>query len=125
MGARWAETLRSLGGLRSHHRVLDVGCGPGRLALALAPWLAECGSYEGFDITPDDIAWCKAEIEPRWPGAHFQLAPVRNAYYNPAGTVSVASPFVVFERDEVSSVAGSPPLIEASESATAGPEGPM
>jgi hypothetical protein len=36
----------------------------------------------------------------------------------------VASPFVVFERDEVSSVAGSPPLSEASETATAGPAGP-
>jgi len=36
----------------------------------------------------------------------------------------VASPFVVFERDEVSSVAGSPPLREAGETATAGPQGP-
>jgi len=32
---------------------------------------------------------------------------------------------VVFERDEVSFVAGSPPFNEASEAATAGPWGPM
>jgi hypothetical protein len=32
---------------------------------------------------------------------------------------------VVFERDEVSSVAGSPPLTEASEQATAGAKRPM
>lgn len=37
----------------------------------------------------------------------------------------VASPFVVFERDEVSSVAGSPPFTEASGTATAGAKRPM
>jgi hypothetical protein len=38
---------------------------------------------------------------------------------------AVASPFVVFERGEVSSVAGSLLLGEASETVTAGPQGPM
>jgi hypothetical protein len=38
--------------------------------------------------------------------------------------VAVASPFVVFERDEVSSVAGSPPFDEASGTATAGAKRP-
>jgi hypothetical protein len=38
---------------------------------------------------------------------------------------TVASPFVVFERDEVSSVAGSLLLSEASEAAPAGPQGPV
>jgi hypothetical protein len=37
----------------------------------------------------------------------------------------VASPLVVFERDEVSSVAGSLLLYEASETVTAGPQGPV
>jgi hypothetical protein len=32
---------------------------------------------------------------------------------------------VVFERDEVSSVVGSPLVDEASETATAGPQGPL
>ena len=39
-------------------------------------------------------------------------------------TRKVASPLVVFERDEVSFVAGSLLLGEASETATAGPQGP-
>lgn len=42
----------------------------------------------------------------------------------PASAI-VASPFVVFERDEVSSVAGLPPFNEASEQATAGAKRPM
>jgi CRISPR associated protein, Cas1 family len=38
---------------------------------------------------------------------------------------SVASPFVVYERVRESSVAGSLPLDEAGETATAGPQGPL
>lgn len=37
----------------------------------------------------------------------------------------VASPFVVFERDEVSSIASSPPFDEAGWAATAGAKQPM
>ena len=50
------------------------------------------------------------------------------AYPSPAEELvvdEVASPFVVFERDEVSSVAGSLPVRVAGEAATAGPQGLM
>lgn len=88
IGAKWAETLRVVGGLKPTDHVLDVGCGAGRMALGIAPYLDPAGRYEGFDISRDDIAWCKQEIEPRWPGARFQHVDVRNGYYNPAGSVS-------------------------------------
>jgi hypothetical protein len=39
-------------------------------------------------------------------------------------TATVTSAFVVFERDEVSLVAGSPLLVEASETAATLPQGP-
>jgi hypothetical protein len=39
--------------------------------------------------------------------------------------LAVASPLVVFERDEVSSVAGSLLPVEASETAAAGLQGPL
>lgn len=41
------ELLRSLG-LRTSDSLIDVGCGSGRLAVQLAPWLK--GSYLGTDI---------------------------------------------------------------------------
>jgi ubiquinone/menaquinone biosynthesis C-methylase UbiE len=88
IGAKWAETLREVGGLEPTDHVLDVGCGPGRMAIGIASYLRPAGRYEGFDISRDDIAWCKQEIEPRWPGARFQHLDVRNGYYNPAGTIS-------------------------------------
>jgi hypothetical protein len=45
-------------------------------------------------------------------------------FHLPRGVQKVASPLVVFECGEVSSVAGSPPVDEASEAATAGAQRP-
>jgi SAM-dependent methyltransferase len=66
-------------------RVLDIGCGPGRIAARLARFL-DRGSYEGFDIDPRSIRWCQRRISPRHPNFRFQLADIRNAQYNPAGS---------------------------------------
>ena len=61
----------------------DVGCGVGRLAVGLTEVLGAGGRYEGFDIVPDEIAWCRRAISPRFPQFHFQVADVRNDAYRP------------------------------------------
>ena len=71
-------------GLQPTHRVLDVGCGLGRLAAALAEYLTEEGSYEGFDIMPAAIGWCR-HIEARHPNFRFQLVDVQSDRYRPDG----------------------------------------
>lgn len=73
-------------GLKPDSRVLDVGCGIGRMARPLTTYLTT-GSYEGFDITPAGINWCKKNIEPRCPNFRFTLADIKNREYNPKGTV--------------------------------------
>jgi ubiquinone/menaquinone biosynthesis C-methylase UbiE len=75
----------NLGGLQPTDRVLDVGCGSGRMALPLTQYLTDTGGYEGFDIMPKCIAWCQTRITPHFPHFHFQLADVYNLYYNPTG----------------------------------------
>ena len=45
-----------LGGLRSHERVLDVGCGIDRPAVPLTRYLGDRGSYEGLDVFLKGIA---------------------------------------------------------------------
>src|SRR5262249_46142163 len=72
------------GRLKPSDRVLDVGCGAGRVALVLARYLTS-GSYDGFDISRASIDWCQENITPRWPNFRFQLADVYNEFYNPAG----------------------------------------
>jgi SAM-dependent methyltransferase len=72
-----------LGGLEPHHDVLDVGSGSGRMAFALKDWLT--GSYEGFDVVPEAVAWCRREITGRHPRFRFRVADIRSGRYNPNG----------------------------------------
>jgi ubiquinone/menaquinone biosynthesis C-methylase UbiE len=74
-----------IAGLKPGDRVLDVGCGIGRLAVPLTGYLKDGGSYEGIDIVPDGIRWCKKNITPQYPNFRFQLADVYNETYNPKG----------------------------------------
>jgi SAM-dependent methyltransferase len=69
-----------LGGLRPDHRVLELGCGIGRMTRPLTKYLAS-GSYEGIDIVPRGIRWCQSHYR-RYPNLHFQLADVQNPAYN-------------------------------------------
>jgi SAM-dependent methyltransferase len=70
--------------LRPEDRILDVGCGVGRMAIPLTRYLTT-GSYEGFDVSREAIDWCKKVITRRFPNFRFQHADVHNAAYNPAG----------------------------------------
>lgn len=87
VGRGFVEHFRELAGLQPDSEVLDIGCGIGRIAVALAETLGPGGRYEGFDIVPEGIEWCAREITPRHPGFRFQLADLRNARYNPGGRV--------------------------------------
>lgn len=73
-------------GLRPEHRVLDIGCGIGNLALGLRDYLT--GGYDGVDIHAEAIAWCQRHITPRYPAFRFHRADVASGAYNPAGRLS-------------------------------------
>lgn len=65
-------------------RVLDVGCGSGRMAVPLLGHLRH-GSYEGFDVHPEAVTWCQQHITPRHENFRFQHADIVNSWYNPNG----------------------------------------
>jgi len=71
--------------LQPDERILDVGCGTGRIARPLLDYLHEPGEYEGLDVAPDAIKWCKKRISSRYPHFRFQLADIYNRMYNPSG----------------------------------------
>lgn len=79
--------------------VLDIGCGIGRLAVPLTRWLAPQARYEGFDIVPEGIAWCRRHIGSRHPNFGFQLADLYNSRYNPRGHQSAAQYRFPYEDD--------------------------
>lgn len=75
-----------LGGLRPDERVLDMGCGIGRMARPLAGFLGPEGRYDGFDASPGPIAWCRRRYADR-PSFAFAHLDVHNARYHPAGRI--------------------------------------
>jgi SAM-dependent methyltransferase len=91
VGLRHASLIRRHTGLGTGESVLDVGCGVGRIAVALIPVLGSEGRYEGFDVVPEAIGWCEREITSRHPNFRFQVADVRNGRFNPRGRVTSES----------------------------------
>jgi SAM-dependent methyltransferase len=83
-GDEFLRHFTQLGGLQPEHRVLEIGCGIGRMARPLTKYLVK-GTYEGIDIVPRGIRWCQDHITNRYPNFHFQLADVENREYNPSG----------------------------------------
>lgn len=84
VGEEFLKIFINYGGLQPTDRVLDVGCGSGRMAVPLTRYLTS-GSYEGFDISQESIEWCRNSITAQFPNFRFQLANVHNSFYNPKG----------------------------------------
>ncbi|GAB3996854.1 class I SAM-dependent methyltransferase [Spirosoma daeguense] len=84
-GIEFKSHFIKLAGLKPDERVLDIGCGIGRIAVPLTSYLSNKGSYEGFDIVPYGIEWAQKNITSRHPNFRFQLADIHNDHYNPKG----------------------------------------
>lgn len=81
--------LISRGYFNSNSRILDVGCGLGRLARPLTKYLEGPGEYYGLDIAKDSIEWCASKYA-KLDRFHFALANVYSKFYNPEGTTNGA-----------------------------------
>ena len=87
-GESFFKILRRHARLRRSDRVLDVGCGCGRMALPMTRFL-EDGSYDGFDVVPELIEWAQSHITPKHANFRFALIDVANAfYYGQGGTAA-------------------------------------
>jgi SAM-dependent methyltransferase len=100
VGDEFLSHLVALCGLRAEDRVLDVGCGIGRLARPLAGYLSIDGAYSGFDVSADAIAWCTRRYR-HFPNFRFVHADVANARYNPGGSAAAVAYAFPFDDDSV------------------------
>lgn len=83
--------FQQLARLSPGDKVLEVGCGLGRMAYPLAYYLDDGGSYLGFDIDAELIGWANDSIGAARDNFRFEHADVHNQHYNPAGTLSPES----------------------------------
>jgi SAM-dependent methyltransferase len=81
-----------LASLRPEECILEIGCGPGRMALPLVGYLNE-GRYVGVDVNARAIRWCRRSISSRSLRFDFHHADVVNSRYNPGGRI-LASDYV-------------------------------
>lgn len=81
-GDEFLGHFRELADLQPTDRVLDVGCGIGRMARPLTKVLTPPGGYDGFDVNREAIGWCRRRYPEHF---RFQVADLFNARYNPAG----------------------------------------
>src|SRR5687767_6086736 len=84
-GQEFLNLFIQLGKLRPDERVLDIGCGCGRMALPLTRYLSPAGFYQGMDITQNPILWCQEKISGRFPNFQFLHMDLYNKRYNPQG----------------------------------------
>jgi SAM-dependent methyltransferase len=86
VGQGFLRHFVELGGLKPDDKVLDVGCGVGRMAVPLTGFLTAAGGYEGFDIDAREIEWCTRHITAKHPNFRFRMADLYSKRYNPKGT---------------------------------------
>jgi SAM-dependent methyltransferase len=70
--------------LTSDTRIVDVGCGLGRLAIGLARQAPDV-RYFGLDSSERFICWCTRYIQRAHPNFRFMHIDVENERYNPGG----------------------------------------
>ena len=76
-----------MAGLTPASRVLELGCGFGRLGIPLIDYLDKDGLYEGIDIVCSAIDWCSRNVKGPHGNIHFTHADVYNGEYNPHGRI--------------------------------------
>ncbi|MEN3323433.1 class I SAM-dependent methyltransferase [Mariniflexile soesokkakense] len=63
-------------------KVLDIGSGVGRTAIALTTYLDKSGSYDGFDVVKKGVDWCNSGIGNDFPNFKFKYVSLFNDLYN-------------------------------------------
>lgn len=88
---REVDRLVSLVGLNRDSRLLDFGCGAGRLGIGIAERLGDIALYHGLDVQPELIWWARRHVGR---AGRFEFIHVDNvnARYNPAGVANSRIP---------------------------------
>jgi SAM-dependent methyltransferase len=90
VGSGLVEFFKDHCDLKPYEKMLEPGCGCGRVAQFLTKYLDNKGQYEGFDIVEKSIEWCLDNINSKFPNFHFTHSDIQNTFYNPAGKIKAS-----------------------------------
>jgi SAM-dependent methyltransferase len=90
IGRDCVDLVERMAGLRDRDRVLDVGCGLGRIAWPLSERLGRRGSYVGLDVVRAYTDWCRDHLGLDPERFTFHHADIRTSLYNPEGRIESA-----------------------------------
>lgn len=80
------ELLKEKTHLKPNDKVLDIGSGIGRTAIALTQFLKQGGTYDGFDVVKKGVDWCTERIQSPTVPFTFKYIPLYNDLYNESGS---------------------------------------
>lgn len=83
---READRLAEHMSLSLESSLLDVGSGPGRLAIGITQRVGEIAKYRGVDVAEESVRWGQSYITPEHPNFQFVHIDVENRRYNPEGS---------------------------------------
>jgi ubiquinone/menaquinone biosynthesis C-methylase UbiE len=89
IGHGFIDEMKREGIINRDSRVLDVGCGLGRLARPLVEYLSLEGCYCGIDVCKSSIDWCR-ENYAAYSNFKFLHANVFSTTYNPGSKTRAA-----------------------------------
>lgn len=95
-GEEFFNHFVSIAEIQPNERILEVGCGTGRMARPLTKYLKD-GHYDGMDIVSPSINWCSKAYTGNHPNFHFHFSDIYNKEYNPSGKVKASEYRFPFE----------------------------
>ncbi|WP_235835884.1 class I SAM-dependent methyltransferase [Cognatitamlana onchidii] len=81
-GQNQLQLLKDCITLSPSDKVLDIGSGVGRTAIALSTYINKEGSYDGFDVVKQGVDWCNNGLGMDFPNFKFKYVPIFNDLYN-------------------------------------------
>jgi SAM-dependent methyltransferase len=90
VGVEFLKWFVELGGLAPQERVLDLGCGIGRMAVPLTQYL-DGGTYDGVDVAADGVTWCREAVGKRYDNFRFHHLDLLHPIYNPRGALATTA----------------------------------
>lgn len=85
LGKKQADEVIEWLSIKPEDKILDVGCGCGRIAIHFLNYLSEQGKYFGIDISKDFISYCNNNISTLKNNYQFQFIDAYNGAYGIEG----------------------------------------